>query len=222
MRCRHRRRAGRPAAAGDRARSSGRGHCPERAGQRDRAGAAPRRAGHARACACPEVLDAIRRAIASGAPQRVEFIERVPVERWHEAIVAPIAFPSAPAGAGRPDGAGHVRRSHAAATGRGDARRFRRQCQPRAAHAARRAVRLHRDPARLRARRSGGADAVSRDHAGAGDPHGAADRRSACRCRASSSTRICGPTSRWSCAASSARWSTGCRRWRATARWTSA
>ena len=43
----------------------------------------------------PEVLDAIRRAIASGAPQRVEFIERVPVERWHEAIVAPIAFPSA-------------------------------------------------------------------------------------------------------------------------------
>ena len=43
----------------------------------------------------PEVLDAIRRALASGAPQRVEFIEHVPVERWHEAIVAPIAFPSA-------------------------------------------------------------------------------------------------------------------------------
>src|SRR5262245_2041947 len=38
----------------------------------------------------PEVLDAIRRAIASNVPQRVEFIERVPLERWHEAIVVPV------------------------------------------------------------------------------------------------------------------------------------
>src|SRR5262245_47256527 len=30
----------------------------------------------------PEVLDAIRRAIASDVAQRVEFIERVPLERW--------------------------------------------------------------------------------------------------------------------------------------------
>ena len=41
----------------------------------------------------PEVLDAIRRAIASGAPQRVEFAERVPLERWYEAIVAPVRIP---------------------------------------------------------------------------------------------------------------------------------
>src|SRR5262245_49624270 len=34
----------------------------------------------------PDVLDAIRRAIASGIPQRVEFAERVPFERWYEAI----------------------------------------------------------------------------------------------------------------------------------------
>jgi two-component system phosphate regulon sensor histidine kinase PhoR len=40
----------------------------------------------------PEVLDAIRRAIASDVPQRVEFIERVPLERWYEAIVVPVAL----------------------------------------------------------------------------------------------------------------------------------
>ena len=40
----------------------------------------------------PEVLNAIRRAIASDVPQRVEFIERVPLERWHEAIVVPVAL----------------------------------------------------------------------------------------------------------------------------------
>jgi two-component system phosphate regulon sensor histidine kinase PhoR len=43
----------------------------------------------------PEVLDAIRRAIASDVPQRVEFIERVPLERWHEAIVVPVALSGA-------------------------------------------------------------------------------------------------------------------------------
>jgi two-component system phosphate regulon sensor histidine kinase PhoR len=41
----------------------------------------------------PEVLDAIRRAIASDVPQRVEFIERVPLDRWYEAIVVPVALP---------------------------------------------------------------------------------------------------------------------------------
>ena len=40
----------------------------------------------------PDVLEAIRRAIASGAPQRMEFIERVPLERWYEVIVAPITL----------------------------------------------------------------------------------------------------------------------------------
>jgi two-component system phosphate regulon sensor histidine kinase PhoR len=41
----------------------------------------------------PEVLDAIRRANANDVPQRVEFVERVPVERWYEAIVAPVVMP---------------------------------------------------------------------------------------------------------------------------------
>jgi two-component system phosphate regulon sensor histidine kinase PhoR len=44
----------------------------------------------------PEVLDAIRRAIASDVPQRVEFTERVPLERWHEAIVVPVMLPGHP------------------------------------------------------------------------------------------------------------------------------
>ncbi len=38
----------------------------------------------------PEVLEAIRHARASGTTQRVEFFERVPVDRWYEAIVTPI------------------------------------------------------------------------------------------------------------------------------------
>jgi two-component system phosphate regulon sensor histidine kinase PhoR len=42
----------------------------------------------------PEVIEAIRQAAASGAVQRVEFFVRVPVERWHEAIVTPIEIVS--------------------------------------------------------------------------------------------------------------------------------
>jgi two-component system phosphate regulon sensor histidine kinase PhoR len=38
----------------------------------------------------PEVLDAIRRVGITGATQRAEFDERVPVERWYEAIVTPV------------------------------------------------------------------------------------------------------------------------------------
>ena len=41
----------------------------------------------------PEVLDAIRRAAASGGAQRAEFFERVPVERWYEAIATPVTLP---------------------------------------------------------------------------------------------------------------------------------
>ena len=71
-------------------------------------------------------------------------------------------------------GADDLSRSHAAAARRGDARRLRRQCEPRAAHAARRALRLHRDPAGPGARGRQGARALPRHHAGAGAAHGAA------------------------------------------------
>src|SRR5262245_45623937 len=38
----------------------------------------------------PEVLEAIRSARTSGTAQRVEFFQRVPLDRWFEAIVTPI------------------------------------------------------------------------------------------------------------------------------------
>ena len=38
----------------------------------------------------PELVDAIRRATASRTPQRVEFFERVPLDRWFEAFVTPV------------------------------------------------------------------------------------------------------------------------------------
>jgi two-component system, OmpR family, phosphate regulon sensor histidine kinase PhoR len=44
----------------------------------------------------PEVVDSIRRAVASGSSQRVEFFERVPLDRWYEAIVTPIALAGTP------------------------------------------------------------------------------------------------------------------------------
>jgi two-component system phosphate regulon sensor histidine kinase PhoR len=38
----------------------------------------------------PELVEAIRRATASRTPQRVEFFERVPLDRWFEAFVTPV------------------------------------------------------------------------------------------------------------------------------------
>ena len=39
----------------------------------------------------PEVLEAVRRARASGTAQRVEFSERIPLDRWYEVMVTPIS-----------------------------------------------------------------------------------------------------------------------------------
>jgi two-component system phosphate regulon sensor histidine kinase PhoR len=38
----------------------------------------------------PEVVEAIRRAVASNKPERIEFAERVPSDRWSEAFVTPV------------------------------------------------------------------------------------------------------------------------------------
>src|SRR5581483_9452236 len=50
----------------------------------------------------PEVLDALRRATGSGGAQRVEFFERVPLDRWYEVVVTPVppakSAPGLPAG----------------------------------------------------------------------------------------------------------------------------
>jgi two-component system phosphate regulon sensor histidine kinase PhoR len=42
----------------------------------------------------PELVEAIRRATASRTPQRVEFFERVPLDRWFEAFVTPVKLAS--------------------------------------------------------------------------------------------------------------------------------
>ena len=47
----------------------------------------------------PEVLEAVRRARASGMAQRVEFSERVPLDRWYEVIVTPIRRRARPSNA---------------------------------------------------------------------------------------------------------------------------
>jgi two-component system phosphate regulon sensor histidine kinase PhoR len=50
----------------------------------------------------PELIDAVRRATASGEAQRVEYVERVPLDRWFEVFVTP-AQPGAGASADRFD-----------------------------------------------------------------------------------------------------------------------
>ncbi len=47
----------------------------------------------------PEVIDALRRTLETGAPGRVEFVERIPAGRWLEAFLTPL-------GNGRPVSAG--------------------------------------------------------------------------------------------------------------------
>jgi two-component system, OmpR family, phosphate regulon sensor histidine kinase PhoR len=47
----------------------------------------------------PEIVEAIRRAASTGEVQRVEFSERVPVDRWFAAHVAPVAIESQAGGA---------------------------------------------------------------------------------------------------------------------------
>ncbi|MBS9477270.1 ATP-binding protein [Ancylobacter radicis] len=66
----------------------------------------------------PEVLEAIRAAIADGQPRRIEFAERVPIDRWLRADIVPI------------------RSSEAKGEGRGDSRAdFRTEAQRRATDA---------------------------------------------------------------------------------------
>ncbi|MBV9262626.1 MAG: two-component sensor histidine kinase, partial [Pseudolabrys sp.] len=45
----------------------------------------------------PELVDAIRRAGTTREPQRVEFFERVPLDRWFEAFVVPLKGTAGPA-----------------------------------------------------------------------------------------------------------------------------
>ncbi len=46
----------------------------------------------------PEIVEAIRRAVASNEPQRVEFFDRVPVDRWFAGWVTPVELAGAAPG----------------------------------------------------------------------------------------------------------------------------
>jgi two-component system, OmpR family, phosphate regulon sensor histidine kinase PhoR len=48
----------------------------------------------------PELVDAIRRATKRREPQRVEFFERVPLDRWFEAFVTPVRLATGEGGSG--------------------------------------------------------------------------------------------------------------------------
>ena len=122
----------------------------------------------------PDLLAAFDRVARGGAPERVEFAERVPTERWFSAWFARLD-----------DGprSGQFRRPRPPRPYRAEARRphpgrFRRQCQPRTPHAARLPRRLHRDAAGAGPRGCRGARALPQDHARPGDPDEPADRRS--------------------------------------------
>jgi len=43
----------------------------------------------------PEIITALREAIASAEPKRTTYLDHVPVDRWMELIVTPIAVPTA-------------------------------------------------------------------------------------------------------------------------------
>ncbi len=96
-------------------------------------------------------------------PLRVEYSEHVPTERTFEVHIGPLrseALRSRRQVRRRPV----LPRSHVGAPARGHADGFRRQCQPRTAHAAGVAARLHRDPAgpgAQRRRRRGSAFSTS-------------------------------------------------------------
>ena len=76
-----------------------------------------------------------------GEPASAPFTLPVPIERHYEAYTARVSIAPPVIGAA-------AARSHRHPPQRADARRFRRQCQPRTAHAAGGGVRLHRHAAR--------------------------------------------------------------------------
>src|SRR5262249_34232173 len=83
---------GRPAGSRARARPARRRRCPPRRSARATSVAPALLPGESVSLGLrvPEVLEAIRHARASGTSQRAEFFQRVPVDRWYEAIVTPI------------------------------------------------------------------------------------------------------------------------------------
>ena len=77
----------------------------------------------------PEIITALREAIATRESRRATYLDHVPVDRWMELIITPVPVPTA-VRRHRQMHADDVPRPDAAAPGRGNARRLRRQCQP--------------------------------------------------------------------------------------------
>ena len=77
----------------------------------------------------PEIITALREAIATTEPRRATYLDHVPVDRWMELIITPVPVPTT-VRRHRQMHADDLPRPDAAAPGRGDARRLRRQCQP--------------------------------------------------------------------------------------------
>ena len=77
----------------------------------------------------PEIITALREAIATSEPRRAAYLDHVPVDRWMELIITPVPVPSTFGGTEQVH-ADDFPRPDAVAAGRGNARRLRRQCQP--------------------------------------------------------------------------------------------
>ena len=127
----------------------------------------------------PQVVEAIRRVSASGKPESVQFAERAPADRWSEAHLIPVSFDRAGAG-GR---AQLLLLTFHDLTPIRQVEEMRADFVANASHELRTPlaalsgfIETLKGPARDDARR---ARPLSRHHAGAGDPDGAADRRSA-------------------------------------------
>ena len=123
----------------------------------------------------PKVLEAVDEALFGGVAGRRDYMRRGGAQTRHwRAWVRPLPSP----GGATLAHAGPARRDRRAAHG-ADARRLPGQRQPRAAHAAGLAVRLHRDAEGPRPGRPEGARQIPRHHGGPGRPDGPAGRRPA-------------------------------------------
>ena len=115
----------------------------------------------------PELVEAIRPRRQRREPQRVEFSERVPLDRWFEAFVTPVALAT-----GGERGSDIVLMTFHDLTPLRRVEEMRADFVANASHELRTPLaallRLHRDAAGPGARRPGGARALPRHHAGAG------------------------------------------------------